>query len=80
MEGRIIGFHLKDAAEMDKRNAKDTILGEGKANYRDVLRELKRQGYKGLTTIEYEEDTPALQDDMVKNVAFVESVAKELAT
>jgi len=79
MEGHIIGFHLKDAAEMDKRNAKDTILGEGKANYREVLKELKRQGYKGLTTIEYEEDTPALQEDMVKNVAFVESVAKELA-
>ncbi len=78
MEGRIIGFHLKDAAEMGNRNAKDTILGEGKANYREVLKELKRQGYKGLTTIEYEEDTPALQDDMVKNVAFVESVAKEL--
>ncbi len=78
MEGRIIGFHLKDAAEMDKRNAKDTILGEGKANYKEVLKELKRQGYKGLTTVEYEEDTPALQDDMVKNVAFVESVAKEL--
>jgi sugar phosphate isomerase/epimerase len=78
MEGRIVGFHLKDAAEMDKRNAKDTILGQGKANYREVLKELKRQGYKGLTTIEYEEDTPALQDDMVKNVAFVESVAKEL--
>jgi len=79
MEGRIIGFHLKDAAEMGNRKAKDTILGQGKANYRQVLRELKRQGYKGLTTIEYEEDTPALQDDMVKNVAFVESVAKELA-
>jgi len=78
MEGRIVGFHLKDAAEMDKRNAKDTILGQGKANYKEVLKELKRQGYKGLTTIEYEEDTPALQDDMVKNVAFVESVAKEL--
>ena len=48
------------------------------SNYRAVLKELKRQGYKGLMTIEYEEDTPALQDDMVKNVAFVESVAKEL--
>lgn len=78
MEGRIIGFHLKDAAEMGNRKAKDTILGEGKANYRAVLKELHRQGYKGLTTIEYEEDTPALQEDMVKNVAFVESVAREL--
>jgi L-ribulose-5-phosphate 3-epimerase len=79
MEGRIIGFHLKDAAEMGNRKSRDTTLGQGKANYREVLKELKRQGYKGLMTIEYEEDTPALQDDMVKNVAFVESVAKELA-
>jgi len=79
LEGRIISLHLKDAAEMGNRKAKDTVLGKGKGNYRALLKELKRQGYKGLTTIEYEEDTPALQDDMVKNVAFVESVAKELA-
>jgi len=79
MEGRIAGFHLKDAAEMNNRKSPDSILGEGKANYKEVLRELKRQGYKGITAIEYENDTPALQDDMVKNVAFVESVAKELS-
>jgi len=79
MEGRIVSFHLKDAAEMGNRKAEDTILGEGKANYRDVLKELKRQGYRGITAIEYEHDTPALQEDMVRNVAFVESVAKELS-
>jgi sugar phosphate isomerase/epimerase len=79
MEGRIVSFHLKDAAEIGNRKAEDTILGEGKANYKAVLAELKRQGYKGLTAIEYERDTPALQDDMVKNVAFVEAVAKELS-
>jgi sugar phosphate isomerase/epimerase len=79
MEGRIVSFHLKDAAEMGNRKSPDSILGEGKANYRECLKELKRQGYKGITAIEYENDTPALQDEMVKNVAFVESVAKELS-
>ncbi|MDD4869091.1 MAG: sugar phosphate isomerase/epimerase [Kiritimatiellae bacterium] len=78
MEGRIVSFHLKDAAEMGNRKSPDSILGEGKANYKEVLKELKRQGYKGLTAIEYENDTSALQEEMVKNVAFVESVAKEL--
>ena len=70
--------HLKDAAEMGNRKAKDTILGQGKGNYRALLKEVKRQGFKGLMAIEYEENTPALQDDMVKNVAFVKSVAKHL--
>jgi len=79
LEGRIVSFHLKDAAEMGNRKSKDTILGQGKGNYLAILKELKRQGFKGVMAIEYEENTPALQDDMVKNVAFVESVAKELA-
>lgn len=79
LEGRLISLHLKDAAERGNRKAKDTILGQGKANYRGILKELKRQGYKGLMDIEYEEDIPSLQDDMAKSVAFVESVAKELA-
>jgi sugar phosphate isomerase/epimerase len=79
MEGRVISFHLKDVVEANNRKSEDAILGEGKATYREVLKELKRQGYKGITAIEYERDTAALQDDMVKNAAFVESVAKELS-
>ncbi len=38
-----------------------------------------RMGNEGLTTIEYEEDTPALKDHTVKNVVFAESAAKGLA-
>jgi len=79
MEGRIVSFHLKEAAEMGNRKSPDSILGEGKGNYRGVLTELKRQGYKGITAVEYENDTPTLQEEMAKNVAFVENMAKELA-
>jgi len=78
MEGRILAFHLKDAAEKGNRKSEDAILGEGAGSYKAVLAELKRQGYKGLTTIEYERDTAALQDDMVKCVTFVEEQAKAL--
>ena len=81
MEGRIVGIHLQDAAEANHLDAKEAILGEGKANCREPLKELKRQRYKGVMAIEYEQDnpTPAHREIMVKNVAFVESVAGELS-
>ena len=82
MEGRIVGIHLQDAAEMNNLNAKEAILGEGKATWRELLKELKRQRYKGVMAVEYEHGnpTPAHQEIMVKNVGFVESVAKELSS
>ena len=78
MEGRILAFHLKDAAEKGNRKSEDAPLGEGAGNYKAVLAELKRQGYQGLTTIEYEKDGDHLQDDMVQCVSFVEEQAKAL--
>lgn len=79
MEGRIRGFHLKDVAEKGVIDARDVPLGEGKADYAAVLAELKRQGYRGVLTIEYEHDSPELMDDVAKCVAFVEKTAKKLA-
>ncbi len=78
MEGRIVGFHLKDAAEKGNRGSRDVPLGEGKADYAAVLAELKRQGYRGAMTIEYEHDSPQLQSDVAKCVAFVEKTAVTL--
>lgn len=79
LEGRILGFHLKDAAEMGNRKSRDVPLGEGKANYAAVLKELHRQGYRGVMTIEYEHDSPQLREDVAKCIAFVEAQAKALA-
>jgi len=76
MEGRILGFHLKDVAEWGKPESRDVPLGEGKANYAAVLQELKRQNYRGVMTIEYEHDSPELLADVAKCVAFVEQTAK----
>ncbi len=72
LEGRILSFHLKDVAEVGKPDARDVPLGEGKANYTAVLAELKRQGYRGVMTIEYEHESPELMSDVAKCVAFVE--------
>jgi sugar phosphate isomerase/epimerase len=79
LEGRILGFHLKDAAERGNRQSRDVPLGEGAADYAAVLKELHRQGYRGVMTIEYEHDSPELLSDVAKCVAFVEKTAKALS-
>lgn len=78
LEGRILAFHLKDAAEKGNRGSRDVPLGEGKADYAAVLAELKRQGYRGAMTIEYEHDSPELMADVAKCIAFVEKTAQKL--
>ena len=78
MKGRIISFHLKDIAKKNEPSSRNTVFGEGEGDLADVLKELKRLGYRGLTTIDFEYDTPALQEDMARNVAFVEDQAKKL--
>lgn len=79
MEGRIVTFHLKDVAEFGKPEARDVPLGEGLADYKGVLKELKRQGFRGVMPIEYEHESDQLVEDVRKCVTFVEQTAKQLA-
>lgn len=78
MEGRIVSFHLKDVGEWGKPEARDVPLGTGLAEYAAVLAELKRQGFCGLMSIEYEHDTEKLVEEVAQCVAFVEQTAKTL--
>ena len=78
MEGRIITLHLKDVGEWGKPEARDVPLGTGLADYGAVLKELRRQGFKGVMGIEYEHDSPQLQEDVAACIAFVEKTAGEL--
>ena len=80
MKGRIISIHLKDIAKRDEPSSRNTVFGEGEGDFANSLKELKRLGYRGLTTVDFEYDTPALQEDMARNVAFVEDQAKRLLT
>jgi L-ribulose-5-phosphate 3-epimerase len=78
VKDRLLSFHLKDIAKKNEPSSRNTVFGEGEGEFVTVLKELKRLGYRGLTTIDFEHDTPALQEDMARNVAFVENVAKQL--
>ena len=78
MEGRIVSLHLKDVGEWGKPEARDVPLGQGLAEYGAVLKELRRQGFKGVMGIEYEHDSPQLVEDVAACIAFVEKTAGEL--
>jgi L-ribulose-5-phosphate 3-epimerase len=79
MEGRMISIHLKDVGEWDKPAARDVPLGTGLADYSAVLAELKRQGFRGVLSLEYEHDSPQLMDEVTECLDFVKKTASSLA-
>ena len=81
LEGRIISFHFKDLNEFGKNTPKviDVPWGTGKADVKALLTEIKRQGLKGVFSIEYENNTPELMANMTQCVAFFDKTATELS-
>lgn len=53
LDGRIVSFHFKDLNKKGK-GAHDVPWGTGVANVPALLAEMKRQGFQGPVSIEYE--------------------------
>jgi len=74
-DGHIIELHFKDIED-----GVDRPWGTGKGDARAMLAELKRQGFKGLIDVEYEDGEGApLEANVVKCIAFFDATARELA-
>jgi sugar phosphate isomerase/epimerase len=58
VEGRLIGFHMKDLAEFGKPESYDVPWGTGKGKIAEILKEVRRQGAKPVFGIEYERSLP----------------------
>lgn len=56
LEGHVYGLHFKDIKEMNKVDAQDMIVGKGVLNVPAILAELKRQQFKGMFSIEHEDN------------------------
>jgi sugar phosphate isomerase/epimerase len=79
LEGRIVSFHFKDVVEQGKGWG-DVPWGTGKSNAKAMMAEMKRQGFKGIVSIEYEHGTgQALLDDIATCIRFFDETAAELA-
>lgn len=77
LEGRIEHLHFKDLNDFG--DAHDVPWGTGKGNVKGMLAELKRQGYKGYLSIEYEfGDLKHLDENLPRCVAYFDEVAAEL--
>lgn len=79
LEGRIVTFHFKDLIEPNNPGAYDVPWGTGAGNAKALFAEVRRQGFTGMISIEYEADNPQLFDNVGKCVAFLDQTAPELA-
>jgi sugar phosphate isomerase/epimerase len=71
LKGRIISSHLKDLNEMGHGDAHDVPYGEGVSDVREVLEELRAQGFKGNISIEYEHHWETSTPEVAQCIGFV---------
>jgi len=78
LDGRVLHSHFKDLNKYG--NGEDLPWGTGKGDAKGMLTQLKKQGYKGYISIEYEVGSVA---DLDKNlplcIAFFDQTMTELA-
>lgn len=71
-EGKIMSIHMKDIDD----KFRDCVWGEGICKDASILKDLKRQNYKGIFTIEYESKSPSLDQDIEKSLSFFKKQIK----
>jgi sugar phosphate isomerase/epimerase len=79
LEGHIMSLHFKDTNKIGK-GAHDVPLGTGVDDVKGMLTELKRQGFKGLLSLEYESSSTGdkLIGEVQQGVAYFDQVTREL--
>ena len=75
LEGRLVSFHLKDLNQFGIRQAHDVPWGTGVCNVAGILHELKRQGFKGVFSIEYEHNWENSMPEIAESIAYFNRVA-----
>jgi sugar phosphate isomerase/epimerase len=79
LEGHVLHLHFKDVNETGAK-AYDVPWGTGASDAKAMLQELKRQGYKGYFSIEYEHGSlDDLAENLPKCVEFFDRTAAELS-
>jgi sugar phosphate isomerase/epimerase len=78
LNGRIIVFHFKDLNVAGDPEAHDVVWGTGVANVGTLLKELDRQKFKGVFSIEYEYHWENSLPEVRSCIAAFEQVAGSL--
>jgi len=77
LQGRIISLHFKDLNQYG--NGHDVPWGTGEGDVKGMLREVYRQKFKGVFSIEYEYNWKNSLPEIAKCVEYFDKVAAELA-
>jgi sugar phosphate isomerase/epimerase len=77
LEGRIVSMHFKDLNRMG-RDAHDVPWGTGAGNLRAMLEELKRQGFAGPISAEYEHNWLNSLPEIEQSVRNFRTVVEDL--
>lgn len=78
LKGRIVSLHFKDLNEFGRGDAHDVIWGQGKADARAILAELKKQDFKGVFSIEYEHNWLNSMPEIAGCVSYIDRTGAEL--
>jgi len=78
LQGRIVSFHFKDLNKYGRQGAHDVVWGTGKADVEAILREVHRQGFQGVFSIEYEHNWDNSLPEIAQCVAYFDQVAGRL--
>lgn len=78
LEGRIISFHFKDLNQFGERKAHDVVWGTGKADVEALLKELHRQGFQGVFSVEYEHNWENSVPEIRQCIEYFNKVAGRL--
>lgn len=70
LEGHVFGVHFKDIVTFDKTDAADTVVGKGVIDFPPIFKELKRQNFKGMFSIEHESNWYHSLPDVIETVKF----------
>ena len=76
-EGHIVQLHFKDLNKKSK-DAHDVHWGQGVANVKAVMQELKRQKFKGLFSVEYEHNWENNVPDVQASVNYFRQIVPTL--
>ncbi|HXB43356.1 MAG TPA: sugar phosphate isomerase/epimerase family protein [Puia sp.] len=78
LEGHIFGVHLKDIKEFNNTHAADTVVGKGINDFPAIFAELRRQGFKGMLSIEQESNWYNNVPDVISTRDFFEQQVAKL--
>ena len=77
LEGHIYGVHLKDIVKFNDTKAADTVVSKGVVDFPAIFKELKRQNFKGMMSVEHESNWEHnLPDVIITKQFYDEQVAK----